>query len=189
MYRILILIGIVLTLVLVGKFSPLGQYLSIPYLKEWILGAGFWGFFIFMAAFLTASLLNLPGSVFLVLAILVFGYWQGAGITYVSAFLSANTTFFLARRIGGRKVPEVRNVRIRRLISQAERFPVRTLLLFRTFMQLSPLVGYLLALTGIRPRAYVLGNAIAIWIPIAYISLLVFLLQDQFIRWLGLGAI
>lgn len=185
-WRIVLLLAIIVGLILVGRFTPLGNYMSIPYLRDLILGAGFWGILIFIGAFIVASIMNLPSSIFLVFSILVFGYWQGIGITYISAILAATITFHFARFISGKALTEIRNVRIKRLISQAELHPFRTILLLRTFMQLSPLVGYTMAMTGMKPRHYFIGNLIGLVIPIAYLSVIIFLLRDQLNTWFGI---
>lgn len=185
--RILLLVGILAGFIALGKWTPLGDYLAIPYLQQAIGGSGFAGVLLFIVVFVLGSLVNIPGIAFNVFALLLFGYVNGVIITYIAALLAALFTFFFARLISGTALTQVRNVRVQKLLTRVADRPVSTLVLMRVFMLLSPFVGYTLALTSIRPRDYLVGNAIGIWIPLTAITLTVFLLEDKIEYWLGVS--
>ena len=64
-----------LGLLLLARYTPVGAYFSVEKLQELINGAGKWGIVIFFAVFLMGTLMNVPGAVFLIFAILTYGYF------------------------------------------------------------------------------------------------------------------
>ncbi|MCH2045595.1 MAG: VTT domain-containing protein [Saprospiraceae bacterium] len=179
LWRIGLLITLVGGLILLARFTPVGEYLTIEKLRVLILDAGIWGVFIYIGIFIAAAFMGLPATAFLIFSIIVFGYWQGAGITYIAAFIGALATFYFSRLVGGKALSEIKNKRIQKIIQQAEDKPIRTLIILRTITQISPFVGYTLALTNIKSKHFIVGNIIANLIPIAYITLGVGLFEDQ----------
>lgn len=183
--RILLLVAIIITLILVGKFTPLGEYFSVTKLKEMINGAGWWGMLIFLGFFVGGAIMNLPGTAFLVLAIWIFGYGLGASITYVAAITAAMITFYFARMIGGKALTEVKKPFIKKILDKAEAQPIWTLVLLRGIIQFSPLVGYTMALTNIKPRQYLLGNVIGMLLPLGYLTFGYYVFEDSITALLG----
>lgn len=168
---------IIITILLV-KYTSLGSYLSVEGMQKAVAQAGVWGVVIFMAIFVTAAVMNIPGTGFLIVGILIFGYIQGPIYTYIAALIGSVLTFMIGRKLGGNAFAEVKNPRIQAVLMEAELRPIRTLVILRILMQFSPLVGYTLALTNINPRSYIIGNIISIWIPLIAISLGMYFFED-----------
>lgn len=179
LWRVGILITFIAGMILLAKFTPLGEYLTIEKLRGLILDAGVWGVFIYIGIFIASAFMGMPATAFLIFSIIVFGYWQGAGITYVAALMAALATFYFSRMVGGKALADIKNKRIQKIIQQAENKPIRTLIILRTITQISPFVGYTLALTNIKSKHFIVGNIIANLIPIAYITIGVGLFEDQ----------
>ena len=177
--RLGILVLFLVGSILLVKYTPLGDWLSLERLQGMVAQTGFWGILIFIGIFVTAAVLNIPGTAFLLLAILLFGYWQGAVFTYIGALLGAWVTFVLGRTLGGKALTEINNRTVQRLLDRVEVSPIRTLILLRILVQFSPLVGYTLALTNIKQHQYMLGNVIGILIPTVAFSLGMYWFEDS----------
>lgn len=178
-HRLGLLVLLLVAAAFVVAYTPIGQWLSLDNMQQLVEQTGFWGILIFIGMFVAAAVLNVPGTAFLLLAILLFGYWQGAVFTYVGAMLGAWVTFMLGRSIGGKALSEIKHPRIRQLLSEAEERPIRTLIVLRILVQFSPLVGYTLALTNIKQRQYLIGNLIGILIPTVALSLGMYFFEDM----------
>lgn len=161
------------------KYTPVGTWISLENLQQMVAQTGFWGILIFIGIFVAAAVLNVPGTAFLLLAILLFGYWQGAVFSYIGAMLGAWVTFILGRALGGKALMEIENKRVKRLLTNVESRPIQTLILLRILVQFSPLVGYTLALTNIKQRHYMVGNMIGILIPTIVLSVGMYCFEDS----------
>lgn len=168
----------IIIMLLLVKYTSLGSLLSVEGMQIAVAKAGVWGVLIFIAIFVTAAVMNIPGTGFLLVGILIFGYWQGAIYTYIAALIGSVLTFMIGRKLGGAAFSEVKNPKIQSVLLEAELRPIRTLIILRILMQFSPLVGYTLALTNINARSYIIGNIISIWIPTVAISLLMYFFED-----------
>lgn len=161
------------------KYTPIGSWISLENLQQMVAQTGFWGVLIFIGIFVAAAVLNVPGTAFLLLAILLFGYWQGALLAYIGAMLGAWATFVLGRTLGGKALTEIENKTVKRLLTNVEVRPIQTLILLRILVQFSPLVGYTLALTNIKQRHYMVGNMIGILIPTIVLSVGMYCFEDS----------
>lgn len=172
------LLFIIITIVLV-KYTPLGDWLSLSSMQLMVEKTGMWGAVIFIIIFVSAAIMNIPGTAFLLLSIMLFGYWQGAIYSYIGALIGAYVTFVLGRKMGGKALTEIKNPAIKNLLEQVEFKPIRTLVVLRVLVQFSPLVGYTLALTNINTRNYLLGNVIGILIPTIGLSFGMYFFEDM----------
>ncbi|CAA6820048.1 MAG: Unknown protein [uncultured Aureispira sp.] len=173
------LILFILTSILLVKYTVVGTWLSLEHLQGMVEQTGYWGVLIFIALFVASAVMNIPGTAFLLLAIMLFGYWQGAIFAYIGALLGAWMTFFLGRTMGGKALTEIKNPTVKKLLAQVEVKPIRTLIVLRILVQFSPFVGYTLALTNIKQRQYMIGNVIGILIPTIGLSLGMYFFEDS----------
>lgn len=181
-FRILLLIAIMLGLLALAKYTTLGVYFSIEKLQELIKSAGNWGLIIFFLAFLIGTLMSVPGAVFLVFAILTYGYFMGILLSYIAAIACAMLNFLFARFVGGQALSEIRNKRIEKVLSKVDAHPIKTVCWLRVFMLLSPVVNYAMALTSIKSRQFFIGNAIAMIFPFAFIILGTVFFRSEFFQ-------
>lgn len=171
-FRLLLLLSFLVLGICLVAFTPIGGYITdIEYVQTQVKSAGIWGVLIFIAVVILAALLSIPGTTFLILAIILYGTIEGALLTYVAATLATVISFYFGRLIGGGALSKIKNIYVKRLIANAERHPIRTIIVLRIFMQLSPLISYSLALTEMKPRRFIIGNLIGLAVPIAYIGL------------------
>ncbi len=186
-WRFILIIIIFVSLLLMVKFTPLGSYFRIDVLRTLIADAGAWGILVYCGLFIAAALLNIPGTIFLVFSILVFGYVWGSVLTYVSALSAAMLIFAITRSFGGNALHQVRSPFFQRMLAKVESNPIATLIILRIAMQLSPLVSYTLGLSGIRTHHFWWGNAIGMVTPIAAIAAGMFWIGEPLLNWLGIN--
>lgn len=171
------LLFLVVSVVLV-KYTVIGTWLSLENMQYMVEQTGLWGVLIFIVIFVAAAVMNVPGTAFLLLSIMLFGYLEGAIFTYIGALLGAWVTFVLGRTMGGKALTEIQNPTVKNLLLEAEERPIRTLIVLRILVQFSPLVGYTLALTNIKQRHYMIGNVIGILIPTVGLSIGMYFFED-----------
>jgi uncharacterized membrane protein YdjX (TVP38/TMEM64 family) len=53
---------------------------------------------------------------------------------------------------------------------------------------LSPLVGFALALTNMKPRDYIIGSLIGLMVPVAVLSIAIFFIRDEVFRFFGIDG-
>jgi uncharacterized membrane protein YdjX (TVP38/TMEM64 family) len=188
LFKVGIIVLIIISGILLVTFTPLGAYLTdIKRVRADIESAGVWSYLIFIALFVFFALFNIPEAGFLFLSYLIFdNIFIAALINYIAGMLSAIATFYAGRLIGAGALHEIKNARVRNLIAAAENNPIRSLLILRTFMMLNPIVGYTLALTKMSPRNYIIGNLIGILVPITYITLGMYFMQETLFGYFGI---
>ena len=176
--RLLLLLAFMISTILIVKFTPLGAWLSVENMKNLVESTGIWGYFIFVAMFVIAAVMNVPGTAFLLLGVLLFDYWTGATLSYFGALIGAIVTFYIGRSVGGQALSEIKNPKIKNVLKKAEFYPIRTMIILRILVQLSPFIGYTLALTKINTRSYIIANVIALFIPVVGLTVGMYLFQD-----------
>lgn len=177
--RLASLVLFIITSILLVKYTALGAWLSLESMQYMVEQTGLWGILIFIALFVVSAIMNIPGTAFLLLAIMLFDYWQGAIFAYIGALLGAWATFVLGRTMGGKALTEIKNPTVKKLLAQVEVKPIRTLIVLRILVQFSPFVGYTLALTNIKQRQYMIGNVIGILIPTIGLSIGMYFFEDS----------
>ena len=131
------------------------------------LGAGCMGMLAFVGAFSVGSLIQVPGIAFLVGARVAYGPGLGFLIAYVGALAAITLSFVVVRAIGGQALAEIRWKPMRKMLAKLEARPVRTVVLLRSVLMLSPPLNYALAMSRVRFRDYFVGSAIGLAAPIA----------------------
>ncbi len=167
--RLFVLLALMLGLLVLAQYPPLYAYFSVEALQGLVKSAGNWGILLYFFVFLVGTLMSVPGAVFVIFALLTYGYWWGTLLSYVGAVGTAWINFELARLVGGQSLSEIKNERLQRALSRVERRPVATICWLRVFLLLSPVVNYALALTTIKRRQFVGANALAMVLPLCFI--------------------
>ncbi|MDF1862334.1 MAG: VTT domain-containing protein [Verrucomicrobiales bacterium] len=157
----LVLVLLFLTgLYALGKWSGLYEEMTLKGVREQILAAGPRGALLLVLLFVIGLLIQVPGMVFVVAGFLVYDPVRGAALAFGGSILALTVSFFVVRRIGGQPFRQIRFKWVQRVLSHLEERPLLTVALLRLVLQLSPVVNYALALSGIRYRDYILGSLI-----------------------------
>jgi len=94
---IAIFLGLVGTLMGALVFT---DWLQLEKITALATSSGYWGYLIFIVAYVIATLLILPSTAFNIAGGAIFGGWQGLLITSIAALTSAVIAFAIARRLG-----------------------------------------------------------------------------------------
>jgi len=162
-------IGLFLTfivgLVCLKQFTPVGEFMTVENLRDWIEPLGYWGIFIFVMAFIVGTIFQIPGVLFYSAAFLIFGSVMGGIIAYIGSVLAVIGSFYFARHMGGSALDQIKHPKIRSILQKLEQKPVLIIGLLRTFMWVSPPLNYALAFSSIPSRKYIIGSVIGLMVP------------------------
>jgi uncharacterized membrane protein YdjX (TVP38/TMEM64 family) len=157
-FRIVI---IILVIGIAFLFFPIKQWIS-P-LQDQIRSLGVMAPIVVIAGYVLFTVLLIPGSVLTIIAGGIFGLWEGLMVAVAGANLGALCSFLLARTFLRQRVAEwaAENPKFASLDRAVGREGFKMILLSR----LSPafpftLLNYLLGLTMVKTRIYVLANLI-----------------------------
>jgi uncharacterized membrane protein YdjX (TVP38/TMEM64 family) len=172
-YRRLLAVGLFAVLLFaVIEFSGLRGNLSLDYLQQQILANKFTGLLVFVLLFALGNLIQVPGWIFLVAAVLTLGKLWGGLATYFAACLSSICTFLIIRFLGGDALRQLDNPLATRIFARLDRQPLLAVALLRVVFQTVPALNYALAMSGVRFRNYLAGTMIGLPLPIAAYCLL-----------------
>jgi uncharacterized membrane protein YdjX (TVP38/TMEM64 family) len=164
--RILGVLGFLVVLLIVVHFSGLRDNFSIDFLQRQILANQVTGLSVFILLFSVGNLVQIPGWIFLVAAVLTMGQFVGGVVTYVAATVSCIVTFATIRLIGGDALRRLDNRLAAKIFIKLDAAPLRSMVLLRILLQTMPALNYALALSGIKFRHYLLGTLIGLPVPI-----------------------
>lgn len=170
--RLLVVAGVLVALVLIAHLSGLTHSFSTEKIRALIQSAGAWGVVLFVIAFAVGELLHLPGMMFVAAGVLVWGRVLGGVIGFAGAIASVSFSFAFVRTLGGQPFAEVHNPRLKRILARLERRPILTITLLRLVAWMAPTVNYVLALSGVRYRDYLIGSALGLIVPIGVFAAL-----------------
>lgn len=177
------ILGVVMvSLALLAKFTPLGEYLSYKVLSNALLGAGALGILIYLAAYVGGALMNLPAFLFTVLAFLVYDMGWGYVVAFLGSFLAAYVHFQVVRSIGGQALTEVKIPLMQKIMSRFDSHPLLTVILLRLLFFVSPPVNYLLALSNVRQYHFVVGTLIGNFLPLGIHAAMLYFIRDRVIE-------
>lgn len=179
--RLIAVIAFVLALWALAHFTQMQAHFTPQLVHDSFEAHPVIGVVIFVASFSLGNLIQIPGWVFLVAAVLTLGQFWGGALTYVAASVSCVVTFLLIRLVGGNALRSFDGRIARRLFSRLDAHPIQSVGLLRVLFQTAPALNYALALSGVRLRNYLIGTLLGLPLPIAVYC--VFL--DTLAHWLG----
>jgi uncharacterized membrane protein YdjX (TVP38/TMEM64 family) len=165
--RLLAVVLFLAVLALVFTLSGLRGHMNLAYVREQLQGHPVEGFLTFVLLFVLGNLVQIPGWLFLAAAVLALGQGWGWLVTYVAACISCAVTFLLVRFLGGDALRALPNRWLLKVLEQLDRRPLRSVIVARVLFQTLPALNYALAMSGIRFKAYLLGTAIGLVLPLA----------------------
>lgn len=145
--------------------------------------AGYLGIVIYILGFGLAELLHLPGLVFVTAGVMCWGHFNGWMLALCMAPLSCTISFLVVRRVGGQALADVQFTIVKRMMSHLDDRPVLTVVGLRTVFFLAPAINYILALSTIRARDFVLGTALGLVLPLTVAVYFI----DNLINYMGWG--
>ncbi|MEL6179998.1 MAG: VTT domain-containing protein [Myxococcota bacterium] len=176
---------IALVVMLVGIYAAASatgvlEQLTLEGIKAAILGAGYWGWAIFLMAMTVSNMIQVPSQLFVVAAVAIYGPVEGLMLSLVGGMMAVSVSFGFARMVGGKALEEIQQPFVRRMLDKLEEHPILTVALIRLVFVMSPPINYALALSNLRFRDYFMGSLLGLPIPMLIIGLL----ADTIVAWL-----
>ena len=156
----------VFLIVLLGTLAVLaatGGGAAIAVAKEWVAGLGWLGPLAFFAFYALAVLAFLPMSVLAAAAGVLFGPFVGIPLVWLATMAGALGAFGLGRGLSRQAVEELAGPRLGRVNALLRRRGTTAVLLLR-LLPAGPfaLLNYVVAVTGLGPRQFLVGTGIGI---------------------------
>lgn len=170
--RLLAVVLFLAALLAVAEFSGLRAHFSLDTLRRTLLEHPWSGLVLFVALFAAGNLIQVPGWIFLAAAVLALGRLWGGIVTYVAALVSCAVSYHVVHFLGGDALARLDGKLAARLLGQLHVRPIRSVALLRTLFQTLPALNYVLALSGVGFRNYMLGTLLGLPLPIAIYCLL-----------------
>lgn len=167
------LIAVALLLALlwaVFEFSGVRAHLTLQFIRDQFVDNPVTGLIVFTGLFTLANLIQIPGWLFLVAALLALGRLWGGLATYAAACISCCITYWVIRLLGADALRQIKGKLAARIFAGLDARPIRSVLLSRLAFQTAPALNVALALSGVRFRPYVIGTVLGLPLPIALFS-------------------
>ena len=159
-------IGLFLAVILAAVFAVLytdvSEYLSPERLKNYLAFAGPYGPLIFISAFIAGFFLRIPGFIFIILGAIVFGRLPAVIYSFIAIAAGTSFTFFIARFFLRDVVSKMEIRGVKGLDEKITQRGFLTVLLLRLIFFLMPPVNWVLGITGVKYRDYLLGTVIGV---------------------------
>ena len=144
--------------------------IDIERIRGLVLSSGGWGVVVYLAVFAGAELAHIPGMVFVLAGIAIWGKTEGLLIAYMGANLSVITSFVVVRTVGGKTLEKFDNKWLKKALEQLAKRPLVTVIAVRVMFWLAPAVNYVLALSPVGFGHFVVGSALGLLPPIALVA-------------------
>jgi uncharacterized membrane protein YdjX (TVP38/TMEM64 family) len=164
---ILLLVAITLAL----RSTGFAAWFDRSHVEAIVSRAGPWGPLAFIALFVGAVALQVPGLLFVAIAPALFSLEEAWLLSVVASNLAVVLNFELVRRLGGQPLAEIESKELQRLFDRLDERPVQTVMLLRTVTVMFPPVTSALALTRLRARDHFVGSAVGMLLPITALVL------------------
>lgn len=179
-WRLLLAVALILAIIMVCRLFRIQDHCSLECIQSSIRQAGVLGYAVYLLAFTAGTLLNIFGLLFVAAGVCVYGKWIGLVLALVGGTLSVSVSFLFMRAVGGIAFNRIQWPMVRRALARLDRTPIRSVIFLRTFLILHASLNYLLALTPIRFRDYLIGSAIGLILPISLFVFFFDLLMNLF---------
>lgn len=171
-HRILALAAVAGAIFLAAHASGLDRSLTPEHLRALLAGAGMFGVLVFVVVFSVGLLAQLPGLLFIAVAVLAYGRTMGALVALGGAAVAISVSFFVVRRFGGSALAEIESPWLRRVLAELDTRPLRSVIVLRAIFGVAPFLNYALALSSLGFRDYIIGSIIGMAAPITIAAVL-----------------
>lgn len=134
--------------------------------------AGALGVVVFVAAFALGLFFHVPGMVFVVAGVLIWGRALGFPVALLGAVVAVSFTFLIVRRAGGQALTTIDKPFVKKVLGQLDARPIRTVIVLRCLFWLAPAMNYALAMSTVRFKHFVVGSAVGLVVPVALVTFL-----------------
>lgn len=171
-HRILLLSLIAGVVFVTAHLTGFDRSITPEHIRALLAGAGVFGVIVFVIVFSLGLLAQLPGLLFIAVAVLAYGRTMGALVALLGAVVAISVSFIVVRRFGGSALAEIESPFLRRILSQLDTRPLRSVILLRAIFGVAPALNYALALSSLGFRDYIIGSIIGMAAPITLAAIL-----------------
>lgn len=162
----LILIAGLVTLVILMRATPLGDYLSQERISQLVQQAGVLAPLVFIPFYAVAVSCFVPGAVMALVGVTLFGTWGGFLYVWLGALLACVACFYIGRRMGREFVRSIAGETFLRYDEALVDHGFTTTLYMRLLQFPTTAMNYGMGLTAVRFRDYFLGSAIGMMVEV-----------------------
>ncbi len=166
-----------------GSATGLLDVVDLDWIRARVEAAGAWGVLVYLGIFCGAVTLFVPGMIFALAGVVIYGPWLGAPLALLGLALSSSIMVEVLRRVGGDLLADVKRPLLRRAMAQLHDKPIRSIAVLRLFMMVNPPANTALAVAGVRFRHNLVGTALgmapAVIVMAALIEPILRLLADR----------
>ena len=171
LFRLVLLVSILGTCYMAADMMGLTALTDPREMAKVVEAAGPWGILIFLGVFVACTLMQVPGVIFILVGIWLFGPVKGACVSWFGAMVGLIAGFGLIRTVGGSSLQGAKWRWLRFLLDRLDERPVLVLAALRVIFVMAPALNITVILAGMRFREYVLGSAIGLAIYCLFAAL------------------
>jgi uncharacterized membrane protein YdjX (TVP38/TMEM64 family) len=179
--KLIFMVLLILVVVLVGNYTSAGSWFNLNNITTTIRDFGVWGYLVFLCLFVGGSFIQAPAMLFVLASMLTYGDLLGAIVGFVGVVVSILFNFYFIRVLGGKVLEEIEWPLVRRILSQLDKKPFKTVFLLRQLLWASPVLNFTLAMTKIKSSHYIVGSIIGIIPPIIIFCSAVYFFKEKII--------
>jgi uncharacterized membrane protein YdjX (TVP38/TMEM64 family) len=158
--RPLLAIGLLIAITVALRGTGFTAWFDREHVEVVVARAGAWGPLAFIALFVGAVALQVPGLLFVAIAPALFSLEEAWLLSVLASNLAVVLNFELVRRLGGQPLAEIESKELKKLFDRLDEHPLRTVMLLRLVTVMFPPVTSALALTKLRGRDHFVGSAL-----------------------------
>jgi uncharacterized membrane protein YdjX (TVP38/TMEM64 family) len=184
-------VGLVLFItaaVIVVRFTPLKDYLTVEQMKYLMESAGTWAPVAFIIGYAAGVCLFIPGTLLTTAGAAIFGPYYGFVYVWIGAMIGAGLAFFIGRYLGRDFAASLIGDRLKKYDDAIERNGFATVLYLRlVYFPFTPM-NFGMGLTRVRFSDYIFGTGLGIIVGTFIFTFFVGTLREVWAsgRWEGL---
>ncbi len=156
------LIAFIIAAILVVRFTPIREFLTVDQLGRFLQAAGFWAPLIFIAIYAVGVCLFVPGTVLGAMGAILFGAYLGFAYVWVGAMIGAGSAFFIGRYLGREFAASLIGDKLGKYDDAIERNGFATVLYLRlVYFPFTPM-NFGMGLTKVKFKDYIFGTGLGI---------------------------
>lgn len=160
--KILALVVFIIGAIVLVRYSPVRDYLTVEAAGKFLETAGFWAPLIFILFYAAGVCLFLPGTLLTGLGAAIFGAYWGFVYVWIGAMLGAAGAFWIGRTLGREFAASLIGDRLRKYDDAIERNGFATVLYLRlVYFPFTPM-NFGMGLTKVRFHDYFFGTGLGI---------------------------
>jgi uncharacterized membrane protein YdjX (TVP38/TMEM64 family) len=162
MIKALIFLAFVISAIVVIRFTPVKDYLTVEALTAFLENAGFWAPVVYVIIYAVGVCLFLPGTLLTGLGAAIFGAYWGFIYVWIGAMLGASGAFLIGRTLAREFASSLIGDKLKKYDDAIERNGFATVLYLRlVYFPFTPM-NFGMGITKVRFKDYIFGTGLGI---------------------------